>query len=194
MKIIITSSILILALAISANAEDEGRPERERPRGGEGRAEGKEGRRGPHLAEADEMFRKMDTDGDKNISKEEFFAAPRLERLPEDKRDLLFERLDGNGDGMISRQEIFKMRNDAERKAVDGFRKLDADGSGGLNFEEFSEGEFFSKIPEQRRRLMFDRMDTDGSGEITAEDRPKGPPNKRPEKPGFKTEKRQGRD
>lgn len=190
MKIIITSSILVLALTVSVNAEGEGRPERERPRGGEG----KEGRRGPHLAEADKMFRLMDTDGDRNISKEEFFAAPRLERLPEEKKELLFDRLDGNGDGVIGRQEIFRMLNDAERKAVEGFRKLDANGSGGLDFEEFSQGKFFSKIPEQRRRLMFDRMDTDGSGEITAEDRPKGPPNKRPEKPGFKPEKRQGRD
>ncbi|MDP4625249.1 MAG: hypothetical protein NWT08_08945 [Akkermansiaceae bacterium] len=184
MKTIITCSILVGAMAFSANAEGEDRPNRERPRGGEGRMEereGKEGRRGPHMAPPGEMFLQMDTDKDGNISKAEFFAAPRLERLPEDKRALIFERLDGNSDGVVTRQEIFKMRDDAERKAVDGFHKLDADGSGGLNFEEFSQGEFFGKLPEERRRQMFERMDTDGSGEITAEDRPKGPPpHKRP--------------
>ncbi|MEP2774410.1 MAG: EF-hand domain-containing protein [Luteolibacter sp.] len=192
MKTIITCGILAGALALTANAEGEGRPDRERPgrehpRGGEGRPEmrdgreGKEGKRGPHMAPPDEMFRQMDTDGDGNISKQEFFASPRLERLPEDKRGVIFDRLDGNADGQISREEIRRMRDDAERKVREGFRKLDVDGSGGLNFEEFSQGEFFGKLPEDRRRQIFERMDTDGSGEITAEDRPEGPPpHKRP--------------
>lgn len=194
MKTIIISGILILAVASLASAEGEMQAEEGRKRGEEGRAEGKERRRGPHSGEAEEMFRQMDMNGDKNISKEEFFAAPRLERLPEEKRKVIFERLDGDGDGMISRKEISRMRNDAERKAVEGFRKLDTDGSGGLDFEEFSQGEFFSKLPERRRRQMFDRMDTDGSGEITAEDRPKGPPHRGTDRPRFKPEMRQDRD
>ena len=70
------------------------------------------------------------------------------------------------------------MRHDAERRAKDEFRELDADKSGGLNFEEFSKGKFFGKLPEAKRRQIFARMDTDGSGEINADDRPKGPPGK----------------
>ena len=197
MKIITTSSILMFAMAISVHAEERVRPERDRPERGEGRMEdgrgkegrGKEGRRGRHMGPPDEMFRKLDKDSDGKITREEFFAAPRMVSLPEEKRALIFERIDGNEDGVITQEEIFNMRADPKRRAMGDFRKLDVDGSGGLTYEEFSQGEFFSKIPEERRRKMFERMDTDGSGEITAEDRPKGPPRRRPERPGPKPEK-----
>jgi len=53
---------------------------------------------------------------------------------------------------------------------------LDKDGSGGVSFVEFSEGKFFSKLPDKKREQIFKRMDTDGDGEITPEDKPKGPP------------------
>lgn len=128
-----------------------------------------------------EMFRRMDRDRDGKITKEEFLSSPRLARLPEEKRDKFFSRLDRDNDGLISREEIREMRNDAQRGARDEFRKLDVNGSGGLDFSEFSKGEFFGKLPEEKRRQIFERMDTDGSGEITAEDHPKGPPHRRPE-------------
>jgi Ca2+-binding EF-hand superfamily protein len=125
------------------------------------------------------MFRRMDKDQDGKITKEEFFASPRMERLPEEKREEIFSRLDRDSDGMISGEEIHMMRRDAQRRARDEFRKLDENKSGGLDFAEFSKGEFFAKLPEEKRRQIFERMDTDGSGEITAEDRPKGPPHRR---------------
>ena len=127
------------------------------------------------------MFRRMDKDQDGKITREEFYSSPRLERLPEEKRDRIFARLDRDGDGMISREEIGMMRRDAEKRARDEFRQLDENNSGGLDFAEFSKGEFFGKLPEEKRRQIFERMDTDGSGEITAEDRPKGPPRRRPD-------------
>lgn len=131
------------------------------------------------------MFRRMDRDGDGKISKREFFASPRMERLPVEKREEIFARLDRDGDGFLTHREIMAMRHDAERRVRDGFRKLDTDNSGGLSFEEFSEGEFASKLPEEKRRQIFDRMDTDGDGEITAADRPEGAPERpvgRPER------------
>ena len=172
-----------------AMAEGEGRP----PREGQGhpRPEGRQEKEGDKRMERDrpghppfmppgEMFKRMDKNRDGNISKEEFFADQRFERLPEEKRDKLFARLDRDGDGMIGREEIREMRKDAERRAKDQFRQLDEDNSGGLSFGEFSKGEFFGKLPEEKRRQIFERMDTDGSGEINAKDRPEGPPRRKP--------------
>lgn len=118
----------------------------------------------------------MDRDGDGNISKREFFASPRMEKLPENKREEFFERLDRDGDGLIKREEIVAMRRDNERRAMGRVRKLDTNKSGGLDFEEFSKGELFGKLPEEKRRQIFTRMDTDGNGEINGADKPKGPP------------------
>lgn len=150
--------------------------EGERPRGGEKREGERERERRPHRGEPEEMFKRMDQDGDGKISKREFFVSPRISQLPEEKREAIFARLDGDEDGFLTRREIRAMRQDAERRARDGFRKLDTDGSGGLSFEEYSRGEFAGKLPEDKRRQIFERMDTDGDGEITPEDRPKGPP------------------
>lgn len=174
MKTILAGGILIGALVASAIAEDGLRPER-----GRANPDGRDERKRPERPSFDpqmEMFKRMDTDRDGKISKLEFFASPRLERLPEEKKQAFFSRLDRDGDGLVSRVEIREMRHDAQRRAKEEFRELDADKSGGLSFEEFSKGKFFGKLPEEKRRQIFARMDTDGSGEITAEDKPKGPP------------------
>jgi Ca2+-binding EF-hand superfamily protein len=186
MKTILAGGILAVAMVATAMAEDDRRPERDRPN-----AENRDDRDRPIRPERPEhpdrpdkppfdkqmeMFRRVDKNRDGRISKEEFFASPRLVSLPEEKREAIFARLDTDGDGILGREEIRQMRHDAERRAKDEFRELDADKSGGLNFEEFSKGKFFGKLPEERRRQIFARMDTDGSGEITAEDKPKGPP------------------
>lgn len=178
----IVGAVVSSALAEEASRSDGKGPRFERRSEGDDRPQGhREGKRGrPPFGGPGEMFKRMDKDNDGIITKEEFFASPRLERLPEEKRDKLFSRLDSDGDGSVSREEIREMRKDAEDRAKREFRSLDKDGNGGLSFEEFSEGKFLSKLPEEKRRQIFERMDTDGSGEITAEDKPKGPP-RRPE-------------
>ena len=52
---------------------------------------------------------------------------------------------------------------------------MDTDKSGGLSYEEMSNGKFFSQLPEEKRKQIFERMDTNGDGVITPEDKPKGP-------------------
>jgi len=125
------------------------------------------------------MFRRMDKDGDGKVSKREFFGSPRVSQLTEDKREAIFTRLDRDGDGFLTGREIRAMRHNAERRVREGFHKLDTDDSGGLSYEEFGKGEFAAKLPEEKRRQIFDRMDSDGDGEITPEDRPKAPPHGR---------------
>lgn len=174
MKTILVSGLLAGFVASAVLAQDERRPDRERPqRDGEKR----QPRGGP-----EEMFRNMDRDGDGKISKREFFASPRMERLPVERRVEIFARLDRDGDEFLTSDELRGMRQDAERRVREGFRKLDADNSGGLSFEEFSKSEFFGKLPVEKRRQIFDRMDTDRDGEITAVDRPQGPPDRRLER------------
>lgn len=186
MKTLVLLGLCTGVIATSAVAEGEGpRQERKGPEAGRDVRKGdrergdRDRRHGrPPFGPGGEMFRKLDTDGDGNISKQEFFAGPRIKRLPEEKREKIFTRLDGDGDGVISRAEIREMRKDAEKRAEREFRALDKDGSGGLSFEEFSGGRFFAKLPEDKRRQIFERMDTDGDGVITPEDRPQGPPKK----------------
>jgi Ca2+-binding EF-hand superfamily protein len=191
MKTTLLTAILSGIFVPVAMAEATGRPEKEdrlRPEGRHEKEGGrhmerdKDGRRWDHppFAGPGDMFKRLDKDLDGNISKEEFFADQRFERMPEEKRDKFFERLDRNRDGMIGKEEVREMRQDAERRAKEQFRQLDEDESGGLCFAEFSKGEFFAKLPEEKRRQIFGRMDTDGSGEINAEDQPKGPPLRKP--------------
>jgi Ca2+-binding EF-hand superfamily protein len=186
MRTTLVTAILLGSFVPAVMAEGDGRQAKGdalRPGGGEGQQGGKrmemERREHPSFRNPGEMFERMDKDRDGNITKEEFFSAQRLERLPEEKRERFFSRLDRDNDGMISKEEIRAMRQDAERRSKDEFRQLDANRSGGLDFAEFSKGEFFGKLPEAKRRQIFDRMDTDSNGEITAEDRPKGPPHRK---------------
>lgn len=67
------------------------------------------------------------------------------------------------------------MRQESHERHMNELRKLDTDESGGLSFEELSKGEFFSRLPEEKRKEIFDRMDTNGDGQITPEDKPKDP-------------------
>jgi Ca2+-binding EF-hand superfamily protein len=177
MKTTLAGGILAGLLASGAMAEAEHRPGGDRPQ--------RDGEKEPLRGNPKEMFMRMDRDGDGKVSKREFFASPRMERLPVEKREEIFVRLDRDGDGFLTRREIRAMRQDAERRVRDGFRKLDTDGSGGLSFEEFSKGKFADKLPEERRLHIFRRLDTDGDGEITSADRPRGRPG-----PPWKPERR----
>ncbi len=177
MKTILAGGMLAGFLSSFAMGQGERKPEEPRQQ--------REGDRRPPMVAPEEMFKHMDRDGDGMISKREFFASPRMEQLPEEQRNAFFGRLDRDEDGSISREEIRMMRQQAERRAREDFRKLDVDQSGSVNFEEFSKGEFISKLPEEKRYQIFKRMDTDGNGEINGADRPKGPPGKpemRPER------------
>jgi hypothetical protein len=93
------------------------------------------------------------------------------------------------------------MRQESQEMHKRQMRELDTDKSGGLSYEEMSNGKFFSQLPEEKRMQIFKRMDTNSDGQITPEDKPKGPrphpegrPERRPEgKPEGKPEGRSER-
>lgn len=191
MKTILVYAACFGAVASSVFAEEDRRPggdgfdrEKNPKREREGKDKEREGRH-PHppFVEGVEMFMKLDTDQDGVITKQEFFTSPRISRLPEEKRERIFARLDRDGDGSLSKEDIQEIQKEGEQRARD-FRELDADASGGLNFEEFSQGKFLQKLSEEKRREIFERLDTNRDGEISPKDRPEQ--TQRPQRPEKK--------
>ena len=129
-----------------------------------------------------EAWKTADTDHDGFISKVEFDAMPRIQNLPEDKRENLFKRLDKDGDGKLSRDELgrFAKAHEGQGPPMKRLWELDTDKSGGISLEEFKAGELFKKLPPDKQEAVFHRLDSDGDGVITPKDRPE-PPFKHPD-------------
>jgi Ca2+-binding EF-hand superfamily protein len=180
MKLQVLLGVYACALPFPLQAEGESREKPVRPfleKRGEDRQKGEERNgkmRRPPEGKGD-MFGMMDKNGDGVITAEEFFASPRMERMPQEQRDKLFARIDLDGDGKVTVEEVRKMRQESHERQMREFRDLDTDKSGGLSYAEMSLGKFFSQLPEEKRKQIFERMDTNGDGQITPEDRPKGP-------------------
>ncbi len=126
-------------------------------------------------------WKSADTNADGRISREEFDALPRTAKLPADKRDTLFGRLDRDGDGSLAKEELARGPQGDKGPGILGFRQLDADRDGKITKGEFLAGKMISKLPPQRQEALFGRMDSNGDGVITPEDRPRRP--ERPEGP-----------
>ncbi|MBN9549429.1 MAG: EF-hand domain-containing protein [Alphaproteobacteria bacterium] len=102
------------------------------------------------------ILRRLDTNGDGAISKEEMMAA----------RERLFKRLDRNGDGVIDEKEIEMVRQAikdraqaAEARLGTGWRRMDRNGDG-----KVSEDEFRASTP------LFDLADRNGDGRLSADE------------------------
>lgn len=138
-------------------------------RGGEGQRRG-EGR-------FMDAWKAADTDHDGILSKEEFAMMPRLQSLPEEKRNSLFQRLDKNQDGTLERKELARVARPHEGQ--ESYRprlwELDMDKSGGVSFEEFKTDPIFMKLDPEKQKAVFHRLDTNKDGVISPKDRPEAP-------------------
>ena len=110
-----------------------------------------------------------DTDGDGNVSKDEFLQAHAA------RGEELFARLDKNADGLLSQEELRSQRGEMrgepgrERPRMrpapeDIVARLDTDGSGGLSMSEL-EGHRF--LPDEAH---FAAADLDGNSELSADE------------------------
>jgi Ca2+-binding EF-hand superfamily protein len=137
---------------------------------------GGEPRGGPRERKSPEDFwKRADANADGAISREEFFALERIAKLPEEKRAKIFARLDTDQSGSLSKEELQEMRRGPGRHGFPKLQELDADRSGGVNFDEFKTSPFVQKLPPEEQEGLFKRLDTDGDGQITPKDRPPHP-------------------
>ena len=173
-------TLVILALAGSITCAQD---DRERKR---------ENRERPNPAE---IMKKLDTNGDGSISKDEFLAGERAQNNPE-RAAKAFTHMDSDGDGQLSPKDFAQRRGggpDGRKRPnpAEIYKHLDKDGSGSISKEEFLSGERAQKNPEMAEKL-FGKLDADNSGDISRDEfakRPRGddkPGDRRPgdRKPG----------
>ena len=139
------------------------------PAAPEGKGRKQKGERGKEMRRAmAEMWKKADTDGDGFLSLAEFSAMERPGRLPPEKRGEIFKRIDKNNDGRIGASEMPK----GPPRGMPPLEQVDFDKDGRIVFAEFQKLGFVERLPEERQRGLFARMDRDGDGALTPKDHP----------------------
>lgn len=128
----------------------------------------RDGKERPGRKAMEEMWKKADTNGDGFISAEEFAAMDRPGKLSDEKRAEIFKRIDKNGDGRIGPDEMPKGRPEG----MPPLEEVDFNKDGKIEFSEFQKLDFVARMPEERQRGLFARMDRDGDGFLTPKDRP----------------------
>ena len=104
-------------------------------------------------------FKSLDTDGDSFLSFDEFGQSARLSRIDAKKRRKLFDYLDRNNDGQLHMRELRFQPPRYIAVLRKEFDRLDSDGSGGLNFAEFSKAAPLDRMDEEVRMRLFKRLD-----------------------------------
>lgn len=149
-----------------------------------------------------EFWKKVDTNRDQKLSKEEFVQLPRISQLPPEKQDKLFAHLDKNRGGFLEPGEMIPPGaaanpdtpppGDPKRRPMPRIAEMDRDGDRKITFEEFVQSAMVAKLPEDRRRKIFDTMDRNHDGTLSPEDgpvpgqgprRPEGRPDRAPASP-----------
>lgn len=103
-------------------------------------------------ARLEQMFDRLDADGDGAVTRAEVEAAPAMR----------FAAADANGDGKVTVDEIAAMMRAAtDERAAWMLGRHDADGDGALSAEEMAPRHG------DRADRMFSRMDADGDGRVT---------------------------
>lgn len=134
-------------------------------------------------------FKRLDVDESGGLDFLEFSKAMQLSKMDEAELRLIFKRLDRNKDGSVQRSELKGKLGPGGGKGphhID-LKKYDVDASGGLDFEEFSKLPWLGRIPEGRKKRLFQKLDQDNNGEVSpkevravwADRRQPGPPHRR---------------
>jgi len=120
-------------------------------------------------------FDRLDVNQSGSLDFVEFSKASQIAKMDERQRQKLFKRLDRNKDQSIQRSELRgpggpgSYREHKAHPNID-FGKYDTNQSGGLDFDEYSRLPWMSRIPEERRKMIFKKLDRDKNGEISPEE------------------------
>ncbi|MBT8037842.1 MAG: EF-hand domain-containing protein [Verrucomicrobiae bacterium] len=134
-------------------------------------------------------FSQLDADGDGGLDLKEFARSPQMTEKGRGMVARLFKKTDRNHDNKIERFELQWSGGSRDKPAID-FVQYDTNRSSGLDFQEYSKIPLMKKIPEERRKKIFERVDADGDGEIlpseikAAHQGRRNQPLRRPMRPG----------
>jgi len=126
---------------------------------------------------ADELFNRLDKDGSKGLSREEFKEIVD-EDIPKKSRPMkeIFDDLDVDKKGKINKEQFEKIVEKGslpktEKDPKEIFDDLDIDKKGSINKEQFQKIEEKGLIPktEKGAKEIFDELDVDKKGEIDFE-------------------------
>lgn len=145
-------------------------------------------------------FNALDADKNKGLDFFEFSKSPHMAKFNEDDRTRMFKSLDRNKDQRIQLDEISGHPGHKLRRPhgeID-LKTYDANQSGGLDYEEYSNLPWREGFPDEIRIKIFKKMDLNNDGEVSPDEihqarrrlsihgRPRAPrgekgPGKRPE-------------
>lgn len=134
-----------------------------------GRSEEGNGKKRGHPArhaDRQRAFDEADANKDGFLSPEEFSQMKRLARLAPEKRERLFAFLDRNKDGKLHHHELHPPPPPRHGMLLRQFRRLDADGSGGLSVGELAKSPAFKGTPPEHLDRLFRRLDRNKNGQL----------------------------
>lgn len=118
-----------------------------------------------HRRHWEKRLKKWDADQDGSVTRTEFDLAH--QKWPTPRRDKVFKKLDRNGDGVIDRRD-----RPSKREGDRLMASLDLDRDGRVTPDEWAAAPHLEKVPQERRERMFQRLDKNGDGVLSKEDRP----------------------
>ncbi|MBT8044119.1 MAG: EF-hand domain-containing protein [Verrucomicrobiae bacterium] len=111
-------------------------------------------------------FKKLDIDDDGALTLDEFSKCKHFAGQENNVVAGKFNRLDRNKNGKLEKFELKPPPGPRQRPDID-FAKFDKDSSGGLDFAEYSALPWMNRMPVERRKKLFARIDMDQDGQIS---------------------------
>lgn len=121
-----------------------------------------------HFGKVLKQFDRLDKDSSGGLSQEELGKALLFTEIPTSQLARVFGKIDRNNNGEIEKNELAK--HEYHERPPIHFAQHDRDKSGGLSFEEYSAMPFMNRVPKQRCKKIFDRIDVDKDQQLSPQE------------------------